>query len=552
MESVKLLLPEGNTLELEKGKPLLDVLPQRVDDKGRPFLAARVNGRVCSLNHAPLQDCQVEFLSYASSHGRIVYRRTLSFVLYMAVAELYRNARLVIGQSLANGFYYDLFLDIPVSHDVLQTIREKMIEIIRRDQPFREFTMSRHDATAYFSERAMHDKVMLLKHCDLETVTIAENGRFYNVLLYPLAPTTGFVPVFELKTYHPGFVLQFPDAQDFQVRPETWKYTKLFHIFQESKDWGKILTVNNVGRLNHLIREGGVSDLIKIAESLHEKKIASLADAICARRESVRLILVAGPSASGKTTFSKRLAIHLRVNGLRPMMLSMDNYFVDRDMCPRDEEGNFDFEALEALDISLFNEQLAELLAGREVLLPHFNFESGKREFNHTRMHMEDDQVLIVEGIHGLNERLTSAIPASSKFKIYISALTQLSIDDHNHISTTDTRMLRRIIRDRNYRGYSAGETLKRFPSVIRGEEKYIFPFQENADAMFNSALVYELAVLKKYAEPLLKGIPADDSTHAEACRLTKFLELFLAVPDEELPPTSILREFIGGSSFDY
>ncbi|TFH01175.1 MAG: nucleoside kinase, partial [Calditrichales bacterium] len=338
----------------------------------------------------------------------------------------------------------------------------------------------------------------------------------------------------------------------FTVNSHIGKTRKLFQIYQESKNWGKILGVSDVGRLDQIIAKGGISEIIKVAESLHEKKIARIADTITARKEDLRLVLIAGPSASGKTTFSKRLSTQLQVNGIRPLALSMDNYFVDRQSCPRDGSGELDFEALGAIDLDLFNRHLADLLEGREVAVPKFNFEIGRRESEHHNLWLEDDQILVVEGIHALNPKISAAVPERNKFRIYVSALTQLTINDHSRISTTDTRILRRLVRDNSFRNYDTAQTLKRFPSVIRGERRNTFPFQESADVMFNSALVYELAVLKDLALPLLEMITADDETYTEARRLLMFLMLFQPVAADEVPPTSILREFIGGSSFRY
>lgn len=552
MEKIKLTLDNGAVMDVEKGTSLFDIAKKTPADPELQILAAHVNNHLRPLDYAPQEDAAVEFLTYASKMGRKVYRRTANFILYMAVHELYYNTRLVIGHSLADGFYFDFFLDIPVNREVLNSIRDKMREIIETDTPFVHQTLKREEAIKFFRERAMSDKVRLLQNTDLPEVMVYQNGPFCDLAVYPLAYSTGAVSKFALHTYSPGFVMQFPDQERFQLKTDTGKNTKLFNIYQESKSWGQILGVNNVGRLNEIINNDGVSDLIKVAEGLHEKKIANIADAVDQHREDVKIVLIAGPSAAGKTTFTKRLAIQLMVNGIRPISISVDNYFVDRELCPRDENGEYDFEALEALDLELFNRHLGELMEGREIALPKFDFEIGKRIPAHRRLRLEDDQILLVEGIHCLNERLTEAVDEKNKLKIYINALTQLCIDDHNRISTTDTRILRRMIRDKKYRNYEASETLDRFASVIRGERKHIFPLQESADFVFNSALVYELAVLKDFSLPLLRAIPESDAMYPEAERLLNFLELFRAVPAEEIPPTSILREYIGDSSFKY
>ncbi|MGE5342356.1 MAG: nucleoside kinase [Candidatus Omnitrophota bacterium] len=552
MEKIKLTFPDAPPLEIPRGTSLYEVTKDIPVEAEFRILAAKVDNHLRSLAYVPQEDAQVEFLTYASKMGKEVYWRTANFILYMAVNELYTNTRLVIGHSLGNGFYFDFFLDVPVNQEVLNTVKNKMVEIIDRDTPFLKQIVSREEAIAYFRDRAMSDKVRFLEYADMNEVGIYQNGRFSDLALYPLAYSTGAITKFNLTSYSPGFIMNFPDQENFQIHADVGKNTKLFNIYHESKVWGQILSVNNVGRLNQIIENNGISDLIKVAESLHEKKIANIADAIEKERQNVKLVLIAGPSAAGKTTFSKRLAIHLRVNGIRPITISVDNYFVDRILCPKDEKGEYDFEALEALDLMFFNQTLYDLLDGKEVAIPKFDFETGKRVPNHHFLRLEDDQILIVEGIHCLNERLSEAIRAKNKFKIFVSALTQLSIDDNNRISTTDTRILRRMIRDKSYRGYGPADTIKRFNSVIRGERMHIFPLQESSDFVFNSALVYELAVLKDYAAPLLRAVSELDEAFPEARRLLDFLELFRAVPANEIPPTSILREYIGGSSFKY
>jgi len=538
--------------EFKKGTLLHRIAKEIPGPSAIPILAARVGNRLLSLADTVESDATVEWIGYDHPMGQEIYQRTASFILFMAVAELYQNSRLILGHSLGNGLYYDFYSHIPVNPEILNAIREKMHLIIESDLPFRRSFISRPEAIRFFGDRAINDTLRLIENSPIDGVQVYENGRFATFELYPLAYSTGAISQFELKTYAPGLVMLFPQPADFRMQAEIGKNRKLFAIYQESKSWGKILSVNDVGRLNQVINQQGISELIKIAESLHEKKIADIADTITARREDLHLVLVAGPSASGKTTFSKRLAIHLRVNGIRPLALSLDNYFIDRDRCPRDENNVYDFESLAVVDLKLFNDQLSRLLNGYEVEVPKFDFESGRRIEDHFRLRLEEDQLLIIEGIHCLNEQLTSGIADKNKFRIYISPLTQLAIDDHHRIATTDTRILRRLVRDHRFRNYSAAATLTRFPSVIRGERRNIFPFQENADVMFNSALVYELAALKDYAIPLLQSIAAADPTFLEAQRLLTFLQLFQSVPAAEIPPTSILREFIGGSSFKY
>jgi uridine kinase len=552
MRKTTLTLADGGAIETTAGKSLYELSRSPSSGADGLVLAALLDHRLCPLDTPVRSDARLEWVTYADRPGREIYQRSASFILNMAVAELFRNTRLVIGHSISNGLYHDFDCGIPVTQELLNDISARMREIIGRDLPFRRLAFDRAAAARYFAERAMSDSRRLVEHAPGDRFQVYECGSFANLEILPLAYSTGAVSRFELKAYSPGFVILFPEVEDFAVSSHIGKTRKLFQIYQESKNWGKILGVSDVGRLNQIVARGAVSEIIKVAEGLHEKKIARIADAIGNGRRDVRLLLVAGPSAAGKTTFSKRLAIQMQVNGIRPLALSMDDYFVDRENCPRDGDGELDFEALEALDLELFNRHLADLLEGREVAVPRFDFDTGRRRGEQRTLWLEDDQTLVVEGIHALNPRVSALVPDGSKFRIYISALTQLTINDHSRISTTDTRILRRLIRDSLYRSYDAAQTLRRFPSVIRGERRNTFPFQESADVMFNSALVYELAVLRDLAAPLLEKIGADNETYVEAQRLLSFLTLFQPVAADEVPPTSILREFIGGSSFRY
>jgi uridine kinase len=552
MRKIILTQGDGNKIETLPGRSLQEISRAHGSGAQGLVLAAKLDGRLCPLDTVPDRSARLEWVTYSDKPGLEIYQRSASFILNMAVAELYHNTRLVIGHSISNGFYYDFYCGIPITQELLNGITAKMREIIGRDLPFKRLLLPRSEAIQYLAGRAMSDSRRLVENSSIDQVQIYENGRFANIEIYPLAYSSGAVSRFELKTYSPGFVILFPEQENFTVNSHIGKTRKLFQIYQESKNWGKILGVSDVGRLDQIIAKGGISEIIKVAEGLHEKKIARIADTITSKKEELRLVLIAGPSASGKTTFSKRLAAQLQVNGIRPLALSMDNYFVDRESCPRDQRGELDFEALDALDLDLFNRHLADLLEGREVGVPRFDFETGCRESEHRNLWLEDDQILVVEGIHALNPKISASVPERNKFRLYVSALTQLTINDHSRISTTDTRVLRRLVRDSSFRNYNAAQTLKRFPSVIRGERRNTFPFQESADVMFNSSLVYELAVLKDLALPLLEMIPAGDETYTEARRLLMFLMLFQPVAADEVPPTSILREFIGGSSFHY
>jgi uridine kinase len=552
MRKITLTLADGNKIETTPGKSLQELSRSHGSGAQGLVLAAKLDNELCPLDMVPDAAARLEWVTYTDKPGLEIYQRSACFILNMAVAETAHNTRLVIGHSISNGFYYDFFCGIPITQEVLNGITAKMREIIGRDLPFMRRVLPRAEAIQYFADRAMSDSRRLVENSTIDQVQVYENGRFANIEIYPLAYSTGAVSRFELKTYSPGFVILFPEQENFTVTNHIGKTRKLFQIYQESKNWGKILGVSDVGRLDQIIAKNGISEIIKVAEGLHEKKIARIADTITSKKEDLRLVLVAGPSASGKTTFSKRLATQLQVNGIRPLALSMDNYFVDRESCPRDERGELDFEALGALDLDLFNRHLADLLDGREVAVPRFHFETGSRKNERHNLWLEDDQILVVEGIHALNPKISATVAERHKFRIYVSALTQLTINDHSRISTTDTRILRRLVRDSSFRNYKGDQTLKRFPSVIRGERRNTFPFQESADAMFNSWLVYELAVLKDLAVPLLQNIAANDETYTEARRLLMFLMLFQPVAADGVPPTSILREFIGGSSFHY
>lgn len=553
MEKIKVTIHGLATQEYDKNITLLELASNYPNPNPRfQILGAIVNNEVKCLQCELTSDCTVEFITYKNSVGQEIYRRSVSAILACAVFELYRNSRLVIGHSLGNGYFYSFNTDIPVNDEIISEISQKMHEIVQKDIPFEKEKIEKNKALQLFKDLGYPDKARLIKYMPYDEITIYKLGNFIDIEYGATLPSTGYAKYFELTKYNNGILLRFPEATNpTQISPiKNWN--KLFSIYRESKSWGSILNINNIGRLNELAANGKISDIIKIQESLHEKKIAIIADEITKRIDELKIILIAGPSSSGKTTFSKRLAIQLMVNGLNPVALSLDNYFLNHDQSPVDEDGNLDFESIKALDLELLNHHLSDLLKGKEVQIPEYDFKTGRRKPTTQPMRISENGCIIIEGIHGLNEELTSSIPAHNKFKIYASALTQLCIDDYNRIPTTDTRLIRRIVRDAKFRGYSAKETIKRWPSVRRGEERNIFPFQENADVMFNSALVYELSVLKQFAEPLLKEIKKEDKEYHEARRLLNFLDLFIPINYEEVPPTSILREFISGSSFKY
>jgi uridine kinase len=548
---ISITINDGTVHKIERGTPINQVLEHVPLKNELPYICARVHNDIQALDFVPEMDCQVEFLNYQNSHGRDCYRRSLAFVLARAVMELYRNARLSIDHSIGNGFYYDLFTDVPVSEKLLGYIKTKMHEIIEKDEPFGKRTLTRAEAITMLAKEGYPEKARLLKNLNTDQVGIVSCWKYIDLDFGSMVPSTGYLKVFDLKQYAKGFVLLFPDNTNPKEPSEIRRQPKIFQAYRESKHWGQILEVNNVGRLNEIIKDKSISDFVKTAEALHSKKIQEIADEISSR-ESCRIVLIAGPSSSGKTTFSKRLCTHLKVNGLRPITLSLDNYFLDRAHTPRDEDGEYDFESIYALDLELFNKQLQALLQGQTVRIPEFDFQSGHRKTATDPLRINEDQIIIIEGIHGLNDELTSSIPSSCKFKIYISALTQLVIDDYNRIATTDTRLIRRTVRDCKYRGYSAENTINRWKSVRRGEERNIFPFQECSDMVFNSAVPYEWAVLRPIAEPLFLDIQPDSSAYPLARKILKTLSFFSPLNPKEVPPTSILREFIGGSSFQY
>lgn len=536
----------GMPREVVIGTPLAGLFPPRIGEKA--VLAARLDTLVVDLATPVLRKCRVEAVTYGTKEGNEVYRRTLTFLLFVAARRAFPRGHLVIGHSLSGGYYYDLEGEAPGG---ILRLAEELGDLILRDLPIEKVHFGISEAIDYFEGAGRLDKVRLLQRAGKANVEAYRLEGICDIPFGPLAPATGATPHFSLVPYPPGFVLRFPEKKDMTRMSPPSEQTRLFAVYHESKRWCRILGVENVGDLNEVIAAGGLRELIQVAEALHEKKIAQLSDSVAASPE-VRLIQIAGPSSSGKTTFSKRLSVHLRVAGLAPHPLSLDNYFVDREKTPLDKDGHFDFEALGALDLDLLNEQLMRLLAGEEVGIPRYDFKSGRRIENAQKMRLDKDAILVLEGIHGLNEELTKRIPHERKRKIYVSALTQLTIDDSNRIPTTDTRLLRRIVRDRKYRGYRAIETIRRWPSVIRGEAKNIFPFQETADWMFNTALLYEMAVLKLHARRALEEVSPEETEAQEAHRLLDFLDLFLEVDGDAVPPTSILREFIGGSSFHY
>lgn len=554
MNLIRITLEGGPHRQCRPHIPVGTLLKKPYDARGLPFIGARVNNDIVSLSYPLEVNAEVRFLTMTDPQGMRIYRDSLSFLLAKTAAALFPAGRFSIEHSLGTGLFcrFEDARGAALTTRQVAALEAAMRRLIARNLPIRRRKLSFADALKRFEKSGLPDKVNLLRFRNPPKIVIYECDRFVDLAHGPLAPGTGPLSYFKLIHYPPGLVLQLPSCEvprrvtPFRDQPH------LFQIFNEHKTWGRILGVTNAGRLNELIMSGNVREFMRIEEAFHEKKIARIADRISERRRQVRLILVAGPSSAGKTTFAKRLTVQLEVNGLRPIMISLDNYYVDDANTPRDADGRPDYEHINAVDVELFNQHLLQLFAGKTVELPRFNFDLKRRERSGTPLRLVPGQVVIVEGIHGLNPRFTHRIPARQKFKIYISTLTQLAIDAGNRISTTDNRLMRRLVRDHAYRGNSALSTLRMWPSVRRGEKTWIFPFQAKADATFNSALDYELAVLKPLVEPLLMEIKPIDPEYAEARRLQEFFLNFMAIPKYDVPPTSILREFIGASSFKY
>lgn len=537
--------------KVEIGSTLFDIFSAFDLKMTHGPVSARVNNKVEGMHYRVYNSKDVEFLDMTSSSGSRAYTRTLFFVLCKAVQDIYPATDVVIDIPVSNGFYVDIRLGRPVVDEDVNIIRRRMQEIIDARMPIRRFTMPTEEAVALFQEKGDVEKVKLLKTSGSIYTTYYKIGDYVDYYYGTLLTNTSQLYLFGLEKYYDGMLLRIPSLKNPDVLGEMTRQDKMFEIFKEHHRWQSILGIRTVGDFNQAIDANHATDVINISEALQEKKIAKIAEEI-ANRKGVKLVLLAGPSSSGKTTSCKRLSIQLAVNGLKPLQISLDDYFVDREKTPKDASGEYDYESIYALDLDLINEQFNALFRGEEVELPKYDFQSGKSKKSGNRLKMTDNNVLVVEGIHALNPELTAHIPQEQIFRVYASALTTILLDNHNYIPTTDNRLLRRIIRDYKYRGVSAQETIHRWPSVRAGENKWIFPFQENADAMLNTAMLYELAVIKMQAEPLLQQVPENCEEYAEAYRLLKFLKYFKGIPYNNLPPTSLLREFLGGSSFHY
>jgi len=516
-----------------------------------PILGALVNNQVRSLDYQIHKPCCVDFFDITSSYGNGVYTRSLYFILFKSVKTLFPEAKLNILHSISGGKYCEIEnLKQPLNESLLIAIKNKMDEIIAADSPFIRKEIAYYDVEKLFENQDIEKEKSIFLENNRMFFNIHQLDDVINYYYGSLLPSTGYVKLYGLELYEHGLLLKIPNRKRPEVIPQTRKMPKLFHVYQQFKEWGNQLGVPYIYHLNKKIESGEVSEIILTSEALQEKVWANVADEI--HRKDSKIVLISGPSSSGKTTSCKRLSVQLGVIGYHPVQISVDDFFLEREETPRDKNGEYDFEALEAIDLKLFNSILEQLLAGNEVELPIFNFQTGKKEWKGKKIAMRENSVLVIEGIHCLNPKLTDSIPDETKYKIFVSALTSLSVDRQNPIPTTDTRLIRRMIRDYNYRGYSALDTLRRWQSVRDGEEKNIFPYQENADVMFNTSLIYELSVLRPYAMPILMEVPEYEPEFAEAIRLIKFLRFFKPINDDMIPGTSILREFVGGSKFSY
>ena len=540
------------TQKVAIGSTLFDIFSEIGLEMSHGPISCKVNNKVEGMHYRVYNSKDLEFLDMTSSSGSRAYTRTLFFVLCKAVKDIFpASPDVIIDIPVSNGFYVDVRLGKELTEEEVGKLRNRMQEIIDARMPIRRYMVPTEDAIALFQEKGDVEKVKLLKTSGSIYTTYYKIGDYVDYYYGTLLTNTSELYLFGLEKYYDGMLLRIPSLKNPDQLGEITTQDKMFDIFKEHHSWQDIIGIRTIGDFNQAVAAGFSTDIINISEALQEKKIAQIAEDI-AQRKGVKLVLLAGPSSSGKTTSCKRLSIQLAVNGLKPLQISLDDYFVDREKTPKDESGEYDYESIYALDLKLINEQFNALFRGEEVELPKYDFQSGKSKRSGKKLKMNDHNVLVVEGIHALNPELTSQIPDEQIYRVYASALTTILLDNHNYIPTTDNRLLRRIIRDNKYRGVSAQETIHRWPSVRAGENKWIFPFQENADAMLNTAMLYELAVIKMQAEPLLQLVPENCEEYAEAYRLLKFLKYFKGIPYNNLPPTSLLREFLGGSSFHY
>lgn len=548
---------EGKEYNVDKGITVKEFIDTNVGDKEHKFFLAMIDNKLVELGIKLKRDCNLRLIERETVMGYDTYRRSITLLMVKAFADVLgtkKDYAVSVMYSVGTGYYCELInkLDenktVPADAKLIENVKKRMQEIVDADMRIYKSSIGVDEAITRFEKQGRNDKADLFKYRRASRVNIYNldgyEDYFYGYMVY----STGYITCFDLFPYDEGFVIMSPHKSDYSVIPEFKPQRKLYEVMKQSDEWGKMLNVNTVGELNNSIKTGDIKELMLAQEAIQEKQIADIAEMI--KNDGRKIVLIAGPSSSGKTTFSHRLSVQLRAHGLRPYPLELDNYFVNRDETPRDENGNYDFECIEAMDLKLFNSDMKKLLAGEEIQIPTFNFTIGQKEYKGKKLKLNKGDVLVAEGIHALNPLMTQELPDESKFKIYISALTQINIDEHNRIPTTDGRLIRRIVRDARTRGNDAQRTIAMWPSVRRGEEKYIFPFQEEADVMFNSALIHELSVIKQYAEPLLFAVPRDSFEYVEAKRLLKFLDYFVGYEVTSIPKNSILREFVGGGCF--
>ncbi len=539
----------NNRIEAKKGITFYELIQNKSPDKIKDIAICKLNGKYHELTEEIKEDGIIEMVPFNTDLGIQIYIRTLQFIFIKSALDLFKDSKITIEHSVSKALYGEIKKEVPLSKEDIKNIKNRMIEIINRDIPIKSIRTTKDHAIEIFKSYNMEDKIKLLKYCELKEVHLYELDGRYDYFYGSMAYSTGVIRAFDLQSYESGFILRRPQSKDLDILTDFREQKSLTNVFRETEKWLNILDIGEVGSLNEKVIKNELQDVVMVSEALHEKKIANIADKIFSEKD-VKIILIAGPSSSGKTTFANRLSIQLRVNGLTPIPLSLDDYFVNRVETPKDENGEYDYESINALDLELLNKDLSELLDGKRVEIPTYNFKKGEKEWNGRFVKIPENGVIILEGIHGLNPELISKANKENIFKVYISALTQLNIDNHNRISTTDVRKVRRIVRDSLSRGYDAEETLKMWPSIKKGEKNNIFVYQEQADAIFNSTLVYELCVLKPYALKELEKITDESPVYAEAIKLISFLSFFKEINIDEVPKNSILREFIGGSCF--
>lgn len=547
---MKLVYKGDTKVEMGEHKKIVDIFKNEIENSKEEIIACKCNNKVRSLNYEPEEGEKVEFLDISTADGMRIYVRGLLLIMSKAFNKLYPDALLTVNYQLSNATFCQID-NMKTTEEMIKNVSDEMKKIIDANYDINKVVMTKEEAKRFYDKEQTIRGKLQLDNKDKDTVSLYFCEDYYNYFYGVMPISTGYTKIFDLKVYNNGFLIRYPSRKNPNKLEEYKENKKLLNTLQEYEDIHRVLGINTIYKLNKEILNGNEKELILLAEALHEKKISDIADKIV-NKNDVKVVLIAGPSSSGKTTFAKRLGLQLRLNGLKPVTISVDNYFVERTETPLDENGNYNFECLEAIDLKLFNHDLIELLKGNEILMPTFNFKTGHKEYTGETMKLGKDEILVIEGIHCLNDELTSAIPRENKYKIYISNLTVLNIDYFNRISTTDSRLIRRIVRDYKFRSYNAIHTLQIWNSVNRGEEQYIYPFQEEADSMFNTSLIYEFCVLKKFAVPLLKSINSSYAEYSEARRLLEFLKYFETIDIENVPKNSLLREFIGESIFEY